>query len=536
MTNDGHDEAIRIQPSKEKSAEDSWKDSDFLMFDAEPDVDNSKEDKNNKNESEASQTRKRPRLEDNNRGRGRPPPFRSLTSVTYLPPWMDRPHSHKFHRNVPKLVLLHDEIVNFAKLMAPQPHELKVRQDLVAKVANLIEKTFGGKEKCTIDVFGSQATGLLLPTSDVDLVITLPEYNNDPGGNSTDKSLDDEKKGSNNGEKGAKKKINSETEVTCEDDTSVDELSEKQREQREMEEFSIHDTSQHISPLARLGNALRMDPEWKDQLSYLEVVENTRVPIVKFTHASTDISVDICINQEHGRNAAELMKRFLDAMPPLKPLTFVLKYFMAARGLNEPYSGGCGSYMLQLMIVSFLQHRERHSYNYRIANTMNLGSLLVEFFELYGMDFNYLTTGISVRSDGFYFPKGSKGKLEIFHQPSRPFSLAMENPLDITMDVGRPSFRMQLIQKSFEISLRVLLSHVAEPAIETESILAAILPTTEEMETRSKMLKLNSIEKQSKLDGKRNVDESENEDSSDDQDAKDMFCSDSESSESDTST
>jgi non-canonical poly(A) RNA polymerase PAPD5/7 len=184
-------------------------------------------------------------------------------------------------------------------------------------------------------------------------------------------------------------------------------------------------------------------------------------------------------------------------MPPLKPLTFVLKYFMAARGLNEPYSGGCGSFMLQMMIVSFLQHRERQAYNNRqnhAANTMNLGSMLLEFFELYGMDFNYLTTGISVRSDGYYFPKGAKGRKEHFHQSARPFSLAIENPFDITADVGKGSFRMQLIAKSFEVAMRVLLSHTAEPVVATQSILASILPPTEEMYKRATMSKVLKIE------------------------------------------
>jgi non-canonical poly(A) RNA polymerase PAPD5/7 len=156
--------------------------------------------------------------------------------------------------------------------------------------------------------------------------------------------------------------------------------------------------------------------------------------------------------------------------------------------------------MLQMMIVSFLQHRERHAYNNQdraregTANTMNLGSMLLEFFELYGMDFNYLTTGISVRSDGFYFPKGAKGKKEFFHQPSRPFSLSIENPFDITADVGKASFRMQLIAKSFETAMRVLLSHTAEPFVPTESILASILPPTEEMFKRATMLKVLNIE------------------------------------------
>lgn len=35
----------------------------------------------------------------------------------------------------------------------------------------------------------------------------------------------------------------------------------------------------------------------------------------------------------------------------------------------------------------------------------NLGVLLIEFFELYGNNFNYFNTGISVRDGGSYFSK-----------------------------------------------------------------------------------------------------------------------------------
>ena len=179
------------------------------------------------------------------------------------------------------------------------------------------------------------------------------------------------------------------------------------------------------------------------------------------------------------------MKTFLDAMPPLRPLSFVLKYFMEARALNEPYTGGVGSFMLQLLIVSFLQHRERDAFNFRRPSLYNLGCLLVEFLELYGLDFNYVTTGISVRHDGFYFPKGAKDRREHFWNPSRPFSMAIENPLEPTKDVGTPSFRIQTVQRSFETAFKVLLSQLSEPMVPSISPLASILPPTDGMRKRA---------------------------------------------------
>eukprot|EP00957_Ditylum_brightwellii_P025751 1947978-Ditylum_brightwellii.AAC.1 len=142
-----------------------------------------------------------------------------------------------------------------------------------------------------------------------------------------------------------------------------------------------------------------------------------------------------------------------------------------------------------MMIVSFLQHREREEYNAGRQSMLNLGALLLEFFELYGIDFNYVTTGISVRSDGFYFPKGSKDRVENFWQPSRPFSLALEHPFEITVDAGRGSYRMQLIQRSFEVAFRTLMAYVSEPVQPCVSILRNILPPTEEMDKRATLLK-----------------------------------------------
>jgi DNA polymerase sigma len=40
-----------------------------------------------------------------------------------------------------------------------------------------------------------------------------------------------------------------------------------------------------------------------------------------------------------------------------------------------------------------------------IEKEVNLGVLLIEFFELYGRKFNYLKTGIRIKGDGSYISK-----------------------------------------------------------------------------------------------------------------------------------
>ena len=68
----------------------------------------------------------------------------------------------------------------------------------------------------------------------------------------------------------------------------------------------------------------------------------------------------------------------------------------------QVFTGGLSSYALILMAVSFLQLHNRHD-----ASTIkaNLGVLLLEFFELYGRDFNYTQTAIRLRDGGAYIPR-----------------------------------------------------------------------------------------------------------------------------------
>ncbi|MGK3735835.1 MAG: non-canonical poly(A) RNA polymerase PAPD5/7 [Bacillariaceae sp.] len=389
----------------------------------------------------------------------------SYDKFNSLPPWMD---DHVDYRRINPMVAFHNEIVSFCRLMEPKPKEMKTREELTANFTALAKSVF---PDCKVEVFGSQATGLCLPTSDIDIAIQLNEKEQTVNGdNKTEKSNNTNNNKKANGNNNTQKQANS----------SNNKISKQQQEINDM----VNWNEPTGSPLQLLARALR--EHWLDDLSYLEVIEKTRIPLVKFTHAPTNISIDVCFNQTSGVQAAALMRQYMQAIPPFRPLTFVLKQFLASRGLNQPYSGGVGSFLLQMMILAFLQHRERDAFNNRRPSIYNLGALLVEFFEFYSTDFNFILTGISVRFDGFFFPKGASDRKKNFWQPQRPFSVAMENPLDPTFDVGSASFRIDLVQRSFDVAFKVLLCHVSEPLIPTTSILATILTPSEEMWERSR--------------------------------------------------
>lgn len=71
--------------------------------------------------------------------------------------------------------------------------------------------------------------------------------------------------------------------------------------------------------------------------------------------------------------------------------------------------------------------------------------------------------------------------------------MAMENPLEPTLDVGQSSFRYQTVQRSFAVAYKMLLAYItARPndkeLLNVTSILATILPPTDYMASR-KVLK-----------------------------------------------
>jgi DNA polymerase sigma len=76
-------------------------------------------------------------------------------------------------------------------------------------------------------------------------------------------------------------------------------------------------------------------------------------------------------------------------------LTLVLKNFMYSRSLNDPYTGGLGSYSIVLMVVALLQSTtldKKHPHS--------LGRLLLEFLNFYGYQMDYICKSILL-----YHPK-----------------------------------------------------------------------------------------------------------------------------------
>ena len=249
--------------------EEKWNDVDFLAFTP-----------NNKKKRSASDGDPYDSMDDNDDSSvmENESAYEAQLRRNRSPPWMRKEEDRNKHKLFP-MTALHNEIVRFVELMEPLPQEIQQREALIEELRSTVHDIFG--DTAEMQVFGSQATGLYLPTSDIDIAVqSIP-------GKATEES----------------------------------------------------ESSYVGSPLQRFAAAMDA-PAWRNRLSYLESITATRIPLVKFTVAETNISVDVSFDSHGGVDAAALVRQFLDALPALRPLTIVLKYFLASRDLNAPYTGG----------------------------------------------------------------------------------------------------------------------------------------------------------------------------------------------------
>ena len=181
--------------------------------------------------------------------------------------------------------------------------------------------------------------------------------------------------------------------------------------------------SDRITVLHALANTLKR----AGITDKVTIIARAKVPIVKFVTTHGYFSVDISINQQNGLEVGKVVSGFLSEMPALRALVFVTKAFLSQRAMNEVFTGGLGSYSIVCLAISFLQMHPKIRRG-EIDPSRNLGVLVMEFFELYGLHFNYHEAGVSLRDGGTYYSKARRGWMD--HRQSL---LSIEDPADTSM-------------------------------------------------------------------------------------------------------
>lgn len=213
---------------------------------------------------------------------------------------------------------LHNEILDFYDFVAPKPFEHEQRNRLVNRVNNALGQRRFPQQNGRVLCFGSFPAGLYLPTADMDLVYVSDQYYNG-GPPVVDMS-----------QRGANKSL-------------------------------LYKASNRLKSMGMDADGCQ--------------VIHAKVPIIKFQDRLTQLQVDISFENLSGVQAQATFAQWKQDYPDMIYMVALLKQFLVMHGLNEVHTGGIGGFSIICLIVSYIQHSDKHE---------NLGECFLGFLKYYG--------------------------------------------------------------------------------------------------------------------------------------------------------
>ncbi|KAK5692436.1 hypothetical protein LTR97_010744 [Elasticomyces elasticus] len=253
-------------------------------------------------------------------------------------PWCTIDHSQTSNVGL----RLHKEICDFYDFVRPYDYEEAVRRALIDRIQRAIRTSAApNANTASVYCFGSFAAGLYLPTADMDLVATSPQYMNG----------------------GRKQFLQTAT---------------------QMWKLKAHFERSGIAP-----------PEG------VVVISKAKVPIVKFPDKLTGIKVDISFENDSGIVANDMFKKWKEQYPAMPVIVVLVKQLLAMRGLNEVYTGGIGGFTTICLVVSMMQMMPELQSG-SVDPRMHYGEMLMNFLDLYGNKIDIRSTGIRMEPPGYF--------------------------------------------------------------------------------------------------------------------------------------
>ncbi|KAE8349126.1 hypothetical protein BDV28DRAFT_160752 [Aspergillus coremiiformis] len=188
---------------------------------------------------------------------------------------------------------LHNEILSFYHWVKPVQYEQIVRADLIERLQSAFQSRYYGVQ---LRPFGSFASGLYLPTADIDLVLLSSNFMRH----------------------------------------GIKTFGERK--------------GQIYAFSAYLKNTDLPVP------GSIETIAHARVPILKFVDKMTGLRVDLSFDNDSGLVANTTFQQWKSEYPTMPVLVSVIKQFLLLRGLNEVPCGGLGGFSITCLVTSLLQH------------------------------------------------------------------------------------------------------------------------------------------------------------------------------------
>lgn len=244
---------------------------------------------------------------------------------------------------------------------------------------------------------------------------------------------------------------------------------------------------------------------YKKYFSYKMRLIKAKVPIIKATCQRTGINLDISVNRFNGCAAAVIINNRLREIPVLHPIILLLKMVLRKAKLNEPHTGGMGSFLLFSLVFFYYQrivknqgglleidpgkgildvetawseeesaiHSEDNSLEAneellkRLNAQMNYGKFLNGFLKFWST-FDYENITVSLRKGGMFLQKKTLDDDDDIQNYS---SLSVENFQDKNLNIGRSCYNFWEIQEEFSNVLSLIENKIAS---NDKSILSAL--------------------------------------------------------------
>ncbi|KAK5169782.1 uncharacterized protein LTR77_005760 [Saxophila tyrrhenica] len=311
---------------------------------------------------------------------------------------------------------LHMEICDFYDFVRPFEFEETVRQDLIERTQRAVRSSHIQPQthKVEIKCFGSFASGLYLPTADMDLVAVSPDF------------------------------LRSGMKTFC-------------------------GSGGQIHRLARyLENTGLAAP------GTVSPVPKARVPIVKFVESLTGIKVDISFENDSGLKANETFAKWKEAYPAMPIIVVLIKQMLAMRDLNEVFSGGLGGFSIICLVVNMMQLMPQMQSD-SMDPQQHYGQLLLEFLHLYGTNFDTTATGIQMRPP-YQFQKLKQKGVKTFSGDNQ--RLTIIDPNNPSNDISGGTRHIPVILDVFKkahADIQRRLAEISSGKNVEESILGCVL-------------------------------------------------------------
>jgi len=335
------------------------------------------------------------------------------------------------------------ELLQFARWMETTPAENAARAKLSETLLDLTQQV---DPVLQVEPFGSQATGLSMPNSDIDIRIFDPAVDGHPyQGDPEDKE--------------AKRAWATET--------------------------TQNRKSIMISHLRNIQSALAKHEDFEK----IESNESAFVPLIKAVHKHTGLKIQIVASKDTSASR-DAIKKYLAEYSTLKPVFMVLKTTLHLRNLSDPWYGGVGSYTLFMMCVAALKHSDAQKQekqeqdqnsNTALYHSLKQRSLSHDFLHTLNFWGNLDTTKVAISVDPFaVFAKkvrqdwrdiiARKSDKSLFARhhlavplPKKPYILHLQDPAEPYNNLGRSALAIKDIQATFAKLYDDLLWEMQDP-------------------------------------------------------------------------